>query len=61
MIVEILKHCRKAPTRRRLLTTEQKRIILQPWQLSDLSEQEFCGRYDLIEYQDFKKTRGGRL
>jgi transposase-like protein len=48
MIEEILKHCRKGPTGRRLLTAEQKRLIVEIWEKSGLSGPEFCRRNDLI-------------
>jgi transposase-like protein len=47
MIEEILKHCRKGPGGRRLLTSEQKRRIVEVWQQSGLSAPEFCRRHDL--------------
>jgi len=48
MIEEILKHCRKGPGGRRLLTAEQKRLIAETWQHSGLSGAEFCCRNDIL-------------
>ncbi len=48
MIEEILKHCRKGPIGRRLLSAEQKRLIVEAWQQSDLSGPEFCRRHDIL-------------
>jgi transposase-like protein len=48
MIEEILKHCRKGPGGRRLLTAEQKRRIVEAWQQSGLSGPEFCRRHDIL-------------
>lgn len=48
MIEEILKHCRKGSTGRRLLTAEQKRLIVDIWEKSGLSGPEFCRRNDLV-------------
>ena len=48
MIEEILKHCRKGPTGRRFLTSEQKRQIVEFWQHSGLSGPEFCRRHDIL-------------
>jgi len=48
MIEEILKHCRRGPTGRRLLTADQKRLIVEAWQKSGISGPEFCRRNGII-------------
>lgn len=48
MIEELLKHCRRGVGGRKLLTSEQKRLIVEYWQKSHLPAAEFARRHELI-------------
>jgi hypothetical protein len=57
MIEEILKHCRKGPGGRRLLTAEQKRLIVEGWQQSQDSGPQFCRRHDILLAMLYKRRK----
>ena len=48
MIEELMKHCRRGAGGQRLLTSEQKRFIVEYWQKSQFPAAEFARRHELI-------------
>ncbi len=48
MIDELLKTARRSHSGRRILTSDQKRLIVDSWENSGLSAPEFCRRHELI-------------
>ena len=54
MLEELLRHAPRNTRGRRLLTSEQKAVIVQEWEKSGLSGPEFSRRYGILAVQIYR-------
>lgn len=54
MIEELIKNARLSSSGRKLLTSQQKALIVEDWESSGLSCPEYCRRHGLITSQVYK-------
>ena len=59
MIEEILKNARQGAGGRRILTSDQKALIVSEWDKSDLGAPEFCRRHGLIASMLYRWRKDG--